>query len=67
MRFSRVMVKFHGISSCFSSVIYVDKSSRKEIDLKACCNDIPLSKFIYCIKHELIVLNKIFIIYVSLE
>jgi len=36
MRFSRVMVKFHGISSCFSSVIYVDKSySHKLIDLKA--------------------------------
>ena len=36
MRFSRVMVKFQGISSCFSSVIYVDKSySHKLTDLKA--------------------------------
>jgi len=36
MRFSRVMVKFHGISSCVLPAIYIDKSySHKLIDLKA--------------------------------
>ena len=48
MRFSRVMVKFHGISSCFSSVINVDKSySHKLTDLKVWVKVITLMNLVF--------------------